>query len=248
MPSFGCEQHVESNESGDHAKNGCQNGARRIGRNDDTAQHWVRGTNHIDKFLGSSRDDTFEGLGGADVINGGGGKYDSVDYGQDADRGGRARVTVDLSKGYAIDGFGDRDSIKNIEEVGGTRFGDVIIGNSMNNSLRGGDGNDIIKGNGGSGDYLEGQVGNDTLYGTKGTDDLFAFRDRDGKNLGTDRIKTFTDGEDKIFFRHFDDVDSKADLKITQSGADVLIDFGHGKFIIEDIKVAKLTASDFIFE
>jgi serralysin len=157
-------------------------------------------------------------------------------------------VTVDLSKGYAIDGFGDRDSIKNIEEVNGTRFSDTIIGNNKDNKLRGGEGNDILKGNGGTNDYLEGQVGNDTLFGTKGTDDLFAFRERGGRNLGTDRVKTFTDGEDKILFRGFDGIDSKADLKITQSGTDVLIDFGHGKLVLDDIKVAKLTSSDFIFE
>ncbi|WP_438749152.1 calcium-binding protein [Pararhizobium sp. O133] len=208
----------------------------------------VRGTNYVDTFLGSSRDDDFQGLAGADIIDGGAGNFDTVSYWGDAGRGGKGKVTVDLSKGYAIDGFGDRDTIKNIEEVSGGQFNDTIIGNSKNNYLRGGAGNDVIKGNGGASDRLEGQLGNDTLYGTKGTDDLFIFRDRGGKNIGTDTVRTFTDGEDKIFFRNYGDIDSKADLKITQSGDDVLIDFGHGKLIIEDLKVAKLTTSDFMFE
>lgn len=208
----------------------------------------VRGTQHVDTFVGSSGDNEFAGLAGADKIDGGAGDFDAVYYSGDAQDGGKGKVTVDLSKGYAIDGFGDRDTLKNIEEVTGGRGNDTIIGNTKNNNLRGSDGNDIIKGGGGAQDRLEGQIGNDTLYGTKGTKDLFVFRDRSDRNLGTDTVKTFTDGEDKIHFRNFSKIDSISDLKITQSGDDVLITFSHGKIIVDNITVSKFTASDFLFE
>ncbi|MGQ3293401.1 MAG: hypothetical protein ACT6U0_14445, partial [Shinella sp.] len=183
-----------------------------------------------------------------DIIDGGGGDFDGVMYQRDYDQGGKGKVLVDLVKGYAIDGFGDRDTLKNIEEVTGGRFNDTIIGNTKNNYLRGSDGNDVIRGGGGAQDRLEGQVGNDTLYGTKGTKDFFVFRDRSDRNLGTDTVNTFTDGEDKIHFRNFSKIDSLSDLKITQSGDDVLITFSHGKIIVDHITVSKFTAADFLFE
>jgi serralysin len=208
----------------------------------------VRGTYHVDTFVGSAGDQEYAGLAGNDKIDGGAGDFDAVYYSSDAENGGKGRVTVDLSKGYAIDGFGDRDTLTNIEEATGGRFNDIIIGNTKNNNLRGSDGNDVIRGGGGVQDRLEGQLGNDTLYGTKGTKDLFVFRDRSDKNIGTDTVNTFTDGEDKIHFRNFSEIDSLSDLKITQSGADVLITFSHGKIIIDNITVSKITAADFLFE
>lgn len=211
----------------------------------------ISGTNYVDKFVGSSGDNEFTGLAGNDTIDGGAGNYDGAIYNRDYDRGGRGKITADLSKGYAIDGFGDRDILKNIEELQGGKANDTLIGDSKSrNVLRGGDGNDTLRGNGGAEDRLEGQVGTDTLIGTKGTKDFFVFRDRGGQNLGTDTVKAFTDGEDKIHFRNFSKIDSISDLKITQStdGTDAIITFSHGKIIIEDIKIAKLTASDFLFE
>ncbi|AOF88954.1 calcium-binding protein [Sinorhizobium sp. RAC02] len=208
----------------------------------------IYGTNYVDKFVGSNGDNEFAGLAGNDIIDGGGGDFDGVMYQRDYDQGGKGKVLVDLVKGYAIDGFGDRDTLKNIEEVSGGRSNDTIIGNTKNNNLRGGDGNDVIRGGGGVQDRLEGQVGNDTLYGTKGTKDFFVFRDRSDRNLGTDTVNAFTDGEDKIHFRNFSKIDSLSDLKITQSGDDVLITFSHGKIIVDNITVSKFTAADFLFE
>ena len=188
---------------------------------------------------------------GADVVITYAGNHDGAMYNSDYDRGGRGKITADLSKGYAIDGFGDKDILKNIEEVQGGKANDTLIGDSKSrNFLRGGDGNDTLRGNGGAEDRLEGQVGTDTVIGTKGTKDFFVFRDRGGQKLGTDTVKAFTDGEDKIQFRNFSKIDSISDLTITQStdGADAIITFSHGKIIVEDIKIAKLTASDFLFE
>lgn len=208
----------------------------------------VRGTNHADKYVGGNGDDEFVGYAGNDVIDGGAGDFDSVGYYGDADRGGRGKITVDLSKGYAIDGFGDRDTLKNIEEVDGGRFNDTIIGDKKNNNLRGNEGNDTIRGGGGAEDRLTGGEGNDILVGTRGTKDQFIFRERNDHQLGTDTVKVFTDGEDKIRFRDFDEIDSLSDLTIVQDGDDVTITFSHGKIIVEDILKAKFTAADFLFE
>ncbi|NKN39648.1 calcium-binding protein [Agrobacterium sp. a22-2] len=210
----------------------------------------VRGTMFADKFYGSNSadGDSFEGLAGNDYFDGRGGSGgDRLDYRREDRYGGSSGITINLASGKATDTFGDTDTFKNIENVAGSAFADSITGNGSANILRGSYGNDIIKGAGG-GDRLEGEAGNDTLYGTNGSSDVFVFRDRYGDNLGTDRIETFKDGEDRIEFRDIDGIDSRSDLDFTQSGANVIIDFGLGKIIVENMTIAKLTSADFLFE
>lgn len=207
----------------------------------------VRGTNFADKITGSNKviEEYFEGLKGADVIDGKGGE-DMVSYRSDARYGGKRGVTVDLEKGFAVDGFGTRDTLLNIEDARGTAKKDLLMGSAGTNFLRGDGGNDILKGMGG-GDYMEGGAGNDKLFGTNGFKDHFVFRDRDGSNLGKDTLKSFKDGEDIIRFRDFDDVKSMDDLTLKQSGKNVVIHFSHGDVVVENISVQKLSVADFDF-
>ncbi|WP_438749815.1 hypothetical protein [Pararhizobium sp. O133] len=208
----------------------------------------ARGTTLNDKFYGSdnANGDRFMGYAGNDYIDGRGGSQDQVSYKRDARHGGVDGVTVDLSKGIAIDGFGDTDTLKNIEWVEGGQYNDKITGNSKSNFLVGFTGNDTIKGNGGD-DWMAGEGGNDKLYGLNGSDDVFVFRGIGG-SLGSDQIFAFKDGEDKILFNAATGVDNKADLKLTQSGDDVVIKYAMGTITVDNITVAKLTTADFIFE
>ena len=109
----------------------------------------VRGTAQADTFIGSNAemffDETFRGLGGNDTINGGGG-WDEVRYDRDADYGGGSGVTVNLATGTATDGFGDTDTLSNLEAVRGSNQADVLTGDSNNNSLTGLGGNDTLTG------------------------------------------------------------------------------------------------------
>lgn len=210
----------------------------------------LRGTMYADRLYGSNSadGDSFEGLAGDDYFDGrGGAGGDRLDYRRESRYGGSSGITINLATGEATDTFGDTDTYRNIENVAGSVFADSITGNGLSNTLRGYLGNDIIRGAGG-GDRLEGEAGNDTLYGTNGSSDVFVFYDRYGDALGTDRIKSFKDGEDKIQFRDIDGIDARSDLDFTQSGANVVIDFGLGKVIVENMTIANLTAADFLFE
>ncbi|URK88275.1 calcium-binding protein [Rhizobium sp. RCAM05350] len=118
------------------------------------------GSQFGDTLFGSDTDETFRGLGGHDVIDGRAG-FDWIEYQSDASLNGGRGVTVNLTTGYAIDGFGHSDTLKGIEGVHGTDSSDTLIGNSDANTLIGQSGDDVIDGGAGA-DLLSGGTGNDT--------------------------------------------------------------------------------------
>ena len=68
--------------------------------------------------------------------------------------------------GFGIDGFGQRDTLVNIEDVQGTRYDDLIIGSRFSNRLRGGDGDDTLAGGGGNDTFLwrtQDEIGDDDV-------------------------------------------------------------------------------------
>ncbi|MEO0978942.1 MAG: calcium-binding protein, partial [Pseudomonadota bacterium] len=105
----------------------------------------VTGTNFADVIVGDGGRNNFRGLAGNDVIDGGGGDRDRVDYRQDP--GG---VTVNLATGIATDGWGDTDTLSNIERIRGSNFDDILTGDGNRNQFKSLDGADIIDGGGGS--------------------------------------------------------------------------------------------------
>jgi Ca2+-binding RTX toxin-like protein len=132
--------------------------------------HAIRGTNQADTVTGDGDNNSFRGLGGNDYFDGGGG-FDEIRYDRDANYGGTAGVTVDLDngtgtggniQGTATDGFGNTDTLVNIEWVRGTNQGDSITGSDADNRLLGLGGNDFLFGEGGN-DFLDGGAGDDTL-------------------------------------------------------------------------------------
>lgn len=150
----------------------------------------------IDIF--GSDDDVINGLGGDDVISPGDG-VDTTDGGTGVDTLDYSvfnlfagfpseGVDVDLRNGVENnDGYGNTGTLSNIENIVGTRFNDVIIGNAQDNVIRGGagddeyndtptadpapSGNDTFYGEGGN-DFAFTAGGNDTLYGGPGNDIL----------------------------------------------------------------------------
>ena len=124
----------------------------------------VRGSSFNDTLSGSNGNtfESFEGLAGNDSIDGMGGT-DRADY-----RGARAGVSIDLGTGVAQDGDNGTDTLRNIEDVRGSRdFNDSIAGGSADNLLEGLGGNDTLAGGAGR-DTLDGSDGDDALFG--GTD------------------------------------------------------------------------------
>ena len=119
-----------------------------------------RGSQFGDTFIGSGASEQFGGLGGRDTINGGGG-VDVVRYDRDINFGGNLGVTVNLTTGVAIDGFGRQDTLSNIENIRATNFNDTLTGNAVANQIRAFDGNNSINGGAGA-DDMRGGGGNDT--------------------------------------------------------------------------------------
>ena len=113
-----------------------------------------------DSIVAGSGDDNMRGLAGNDTLNGGGG-IDEVRYDRDSASGGVAGVNVNLATGLATDGFGNTDTLFNIEQIRGTNAVDTLTGGASANgadigeirtgfeSYRGLGGNDIISGGAG---------------------------------------------------------------------------------------------------
>ena len=106
-----------------------------------------------DTFNGGAGNDNFAGVRGNDSFNGGSGGNDMVRYQDDALFGGNFGIIADLEvslvggiHGTIRDGFGNIDTTLNIEDIGGTRYGDVFVGSSAQNNFAGGEGKDRYNG------------------------------------------------------------------------------------------------------
>ncbi|GHG87049.1 calcium-binding protein [Pseudodonghicola xiamenensis] len=215
----------------------------------------LRGSLFDDNLIGAKGGQTFRGLAGDDLINGGKG-VDAVRYDRDYRYGGEEGVTVNLAKGFAIDGFGDRDTLKRIEDVRGSDYADKIIGSGAKNLLQGEAGNDVLRGLGGK-DVLEGGDGRDKLDGGNGDDiltggagfDRFIF----SGNFGNDMVTDFrTAGlKEKIDLSDVTEIKTFKDLMnnhISDVGGHAVIDDLNGNTIdLYGVTMDDLAKNDFIF-
>ncbi|WP_198411763.1 FG-GAP-like repeat-containing protein [Microvirga flavescens] len=108
----------------------------------------ANGTAGGDRLTGWAGDDTFLGLAGADTLNGGLGS-DTASY-----AGATAGVTANLSNSTTNTGNAAGDQYISIENLTGSSFADILVGDNANNVLNGGAGDD----------HLEGGLGDDTYY------------------------------------------------------------------------------------
>jgi glucose/arabinose dehydrogenase/uncharacterized protein (DUF2141 family) len=104
----------------------------------------LRGLGGNDMLFGGSSNDTLAGGPGADLLNGGPG-IDTADYSSSA-----AAVNVNLQTGLGFGGDAQGDILISIENITGSSFNDMLIGDGGPNTLTGGGGNDTIDGMGGS--------------------------------------------------------------------------------------------------
>lgn len=159
----------------------------------------VRGTMFDDTLTGDGNDNEFQPLGGSDVIDGGDGEdrvsYEFLGSYYEAVGPQPGGIDADLAKGIIIDPTGNQDSVTNIEQIIGTRFGDTIRGDDGTNILDGRDGNDTLTPRNNSDyDKIEGSRGDDTIdysESTSGSQNL------DYRNLDAG-IAVTIDGEANI--------------------------------------------------
>ena len=155
---------VEGTGEGGHAEGDVLTGIENaIGSDHDDE---LTGDNHANQLESGDGDDDLYGGMGADRLDGGDGS-DWVKY-----WGSDAGVTVNLEEGTGEGGDAAGDMIINIENVQGSYYGDVLIGDESANILQGLDGNDELRGSGGQ-DILDGSAGSDTLDGGDGTDWIY---------------------------------------------------------------------------
>ncbi len=129
----------------------------------------------------------------------------------------------------------------NGEEIRGDKGNDTITGLGGDDRLRGESGNDILDAGDGN-DRLKGGNGDDTLTGGAGND-RFTFDLRGG----TDTVKDFTNGEDRLDFTNFDfaSVDSLL-THAEQDGNNVVFTMDSGAVIIlENVTLGMLDVTDF---
>ncbi|MER2553109.1 MAG: calcium-binding protein [Thauera sp.] len=164
----------------------------------------LSGSEFADYYRG--RDDTdsdtiyewFGGGRGNDTIDGGTGSSDTAAYSVDDDEAPYGAIVnlsaaalsvsgLTVSAGTARDNWRHTDTLRNIENIDGSRLADYIVGSSANNGyLNGAAGNDTIKGGAGM-DFLQGGAGNDSLMGDAGMDHLTGGIGRDVLTGGADR-------------------------------------------------------------
>jgi Ca2+-binding RTX toxin-like protein len=164
-------------------------GADIIQLSDQGGYVFARGGN--DRITGGNGSDTFIGGSGNDTLDGGAGR-DTANYMDDTYDGTvnvvvtGLGVKVNLATGIATDNWGHTDTLLNIEDVSGSRFGDTITGNAADNNLRGEDGNDTLSGDAGN-DWLDAGNGADSVVGGAGFDQLTGGAGNDTLDGGADR-------------------------------------------------------------
>jgi Ca2+-binding RTX toxin-like protein len=168
----------------------------------------VRATFFVDTFNGGVDDEEFQGLKGADIINGGGG-FDVAAYYNDRwdngiQAGGLAGITANfsgdtlangISVGTVVDGFGTADQLTNIEAIDGTDFSDTMTGGADRVEFWAGQGDDNLTG-GSANDELQGGDGTDTIHGGNGNDNI---RGDEGGNFNQGNDQLFGDAGDDSF-------------------------------------------------
>jgi len=167
------------------------------------------GSIYQNSLFGLAGNDTFEGLGGGDFLNGGTGNDtyrisdDTDSIIEDIDAGiDTVETTVSwflsanvenlLLKGATNPGGGEQD-----QPINGTgnELNNTITGNDANNVLYGKQSNDTLLGEGGD-DRIVGGVGNDILTGGVGADCFI----RKYSTTAIDTITDFQTGEDLLGF------------------------------------------------
>lgn len=236
-------ENVTGSNTGDDTIFG-NNGANRIvtGGGDDYAQG-EGGDDYL--RMGSGRDEVRGGFGNNTYIGGSG--YDLIAY-----RGSGSAVRVDLRDNTTSGCYAEGDIISQFEDVSGSAYNDVLIGNNIKNELRGDNGGDRIYGFGNA-DKMFGEDGNDMLYGGSGDDRINGDADDDRIDGGTGDDKVwgsggadtfhFKRGHDIIRIQDFQDDFDRIELDGFASGTDpfnfayqngskVVFSFGNGDYVV----------------
>lgn len=191
----------------------------------------LTGGDGADVLFGEDGDDIIDGGAGDDYLQGGRGD-DRISGGDGVDTltyAGLTRgVVIDLSQGGGE--AAGRQTLSSIENLLGSRWGDRLTGDGLDNLLYGADGDDILIGGAGS-DELAGGRGADTLTGGTGAD-VFRFGSGSGADIITD-----LSAEDRVVIHGY-----SAWRDVLQIGNDTLIVFSDtDSLLLRDTLISTLT-------
>ncbi|WP_445505332.1 hypothetical protein [Microvirga sp. G4-2] len=190
----------------------------------------LRGDTADNILSGSEGNDTLEGGVGADTLDGGYGD-DTASYTHAA-----SGIVLDLSDASRNTGEAQNDVLIGIENVVGTDFADILMGNSSSNRLDGGAGDDVLEGRWG--------WGYDTLVGGAGSDTASYENEAYGVTADLTNVigasdyvysQSVFDGVENLRGSAFDDTlrgDGGANLLEGQAGDDVLEGRGGGDLLV----------------
>ena len=140
-----------------------------------------------DLLWGGSGNDELKGGGGADLLSGGVG-IDTVSYYESPEG-----VIVLLSTNSGAFGDAEGDTFEGIENVTGSIYADILLGDDGVNKLMGMDGADVLRGLSGN-DTLDGGAGADTMLGGPGGDTYYVDNGADEvievAGQGADQVQT----------------------------------------------------------
>lgn len=162
---------------------------------------------------GRDGDDFIIGSAGSDMLSGGAG-IDTLSY-ETAD----AAVTVNLAlRGVQAASGSGSDLISGFENLVGSRFDDILLGDSSDNFVSGGAGDDVVRVGLGN-DFAFGGNGDDTIFNSGGQDFIDG-EDGDDTLYGSGNVDTLEggDGDDLIFGKNGNDILNGGDGNDTLRG------------------------------
>ncbi|TMM49036.1 sulfatase-like hydrolase/transferase [Qipengyuania marisflavi] len=189
----------------------------------------VWGEEGDDRIFGGNGDDYLSGGTGSDRIQGNLG-HDLLFGNQGDDR---------------LWGFSGNDTIE------GGAGNDIIFGSDGNDVLIGGEGDDVMWGDFNNDTYRGGD-GDDTIVFGSGTNTASGGPGRDYFYITNTRsnniIEDFEHGKDLIDIRDLRIIDfDELSSAIQQQGNDVVLNFGETQLLLENVSLANLSQSDFIY-
>lgn len=162
--------------------------------NGDDGADSLQGGDGFDRLSGGAGDDTLEGGAGDDIFFSeagndaivGGSGYDTLDFSMLT-----TGAAINLQNHSASSAQSGADTVWGVEALKGTALADILSGDKLDNAFWGLDGNDLFRGFEGA-DVFKGGGGADTY--------VYALKDsyKDGLSFGTDTIRDFSIGADKL--------------------------------------------------
>jgi Ca2+-binding RTX toxin-like protein len=156
----------------------------------------ILGSSYSDHLTGNAANNRFQSMGGNDVIDGGDGAFDLIEF-----TNVFAAVNVNMSD-WTIQSTNMQRigtlTLSNIEGVSGSIYNDTLTGSTGADYLNGYAGSDVIDGGAGD-DNLAGGSSADTLTGGEGKDTFILGSDRGlGIQNGVDTISDFNSADDSF--------------------------------------------------